>query len=174
MKYFYCMLSNLVLILKRLFGCNVQYSYINLISPFATLRTHGDGSIVLGRKVYIRPYAEISVRNGAVAIGDNCFVNRNCMIVSHGKISMGRGTTIGPGVCLYDHNHGKNGDLYEVGEISIGNNVWIGANCVILKDVHIGNNVVIGAGSVVTHDIEDNTVFYQKREDVYINENENK
>ncbi|WP_440896760.1 DapH/DapD/GlmU-related protein [Amphibacillus sp. Q70] len=42
--------------------------------------------------------------------------------------------------------------------ISIGNNVWIGANSVILPGVKIGDNTVIGAGSVVTKDIPANVV----------------
>lgn len=42
--------------------------------------------------------------------------------------------------------------------ISIGDNVWIGANCTILPGVTIGNNAVIGAGSVVTKDIPESVV----------------
>lgn len=42
--------------------------------------------------------------------------------------------------------------------ITIGDNVWIGGNAVVLMGVTIGNNVVIGAGSVVTHDIPSNAV----------------
>ena len=37
--------------------------------------------------------------------------------------------------------------------ITVGNNVWIGANTTVLAGVTIGDNTVIGAGSVVTHDI---------------------
>lgn len=44
------------------------------------------------------------------------------------------------------------------GEITIGNNVFIGAHSTILYDVHIGNNVIIGAESVVTKDIPDGGV----------------
>lgn len=44
------------------------------------------------------------------------------------------------------------------GEITIGNNVFIGSNSVLLYGVHIGNNVVIGAGSIVTKDIPDGVV----------------
>ena len=44
------------------------------------------------------------------------------------------------------------------GKIVIGDNVFIGANSMILYDVAIGNNVIIGAGSVVTKNIPDNSV----------------
>ena len=42
--------------------------------------------------------------------------------------------------------------------VKIGNNVWIGANSIIMPDVTIGDNSVIGAGSVVTKDIPANVV----------------
>ena len=47
---------------------------------------------------------------------------------------------------------------YRIGEIKIGNNVFIGARTTILYDVKIGNNVIIGAGSLVTKDIPDNCI----------------
>ena len=42
--------------------------------------------------------------------------------------------------------------------VSIGSNVWIGGNCVVLPGVSIGDNSIIGAGSVVTKDIPSNVV----------------
>ena len=46
--------------------------------------------------------------------------------------------------------------MYEYGiSVTIGDNVWIGGNTVIMPGVHIGSNTVIGAGSVVTKDIPD-------------------
>ena len=44
------------------------------------------------------------------------------------------------------------------GEISIGDNVFIGAKSTILYNVKIGSNVIIGAGSIVTKDIPDGVV----------------
>ena len=53
------------------------------------------------------------------------------------------------------HSAARN-SAYEYGiEVTIGDNVWIGGNTVILPGVHIGDNVVIGGGSVVTKDIPD-------------------
>jgi maltose O-acetyltransferase len=42
--------------------------------------------------------------------------------------------------------------------VTIGNDVFIGAGSIVLPGVHIGNRVIIGAGSIVTKDIPDNTV----------------
>lgn len=65
---------------------------------------------------------------------------------------------------LFDHNHqydfetGVKHRVFDVGEITIGKNCWLGAGCIILKDVRIGNNVVVAAGSVVTKDVPDGSV----------------
>ena len=48
--------------------------------------------------------------------------------------------------------------------IKIGNNVWIGANSIILKGVTIGDNSVIAAGTIVREDVDSNTLYYQERE----------
>ena len=92
-------------------------------------------------------------------IGENVGVGNRCQIVCHKKIEIGDGTVWAPNVMLFDHNHvfdGYNGVHqrdFSDGEIIIGKHCWLGAGCIVLKDVHIGDNCVIGAGSVVTKDI---------------------
>jgi acetyltransferase-like isoleucine patch superfamily enzyme len=85
----------------------------------------------------------------------------NCYIQAFQGINLGSNVEIAPGCRLISSNH----DLEDFskampskGPIEIGNNVWIGANCVILPGVKIGSNVVIGAGSVVTKNIPDNSI----------------
>ena len=51
---------------------------------------------------------------------------------------------------------------YKCAPISIGNNVWIGANSVILRGSSIGDGVVIGAGSVVKGSVPAKTIYIQK------------
>jgi maltose O-acetyltransferase len=46
----------------------------------------------------------------------------------------------------------------KIGRVTIGNNVFIGAETVVLPGVTIGSNVIIGANSTVTHDVPDGTV----------------
>ena len=51
------------------------------------------------------------------------------------------------------HHEARN-SMYEYGiPVTIGNNVWIGGNTVVVPGVNIGDNTVIGAGSVVTKDV---------------------
>lgn len=107
-------------------------------------------------------------------IGENFFANFNTVIMDDGKITIGDNVMLGPNVSLMATNHPLIPEerifmKYDDGHVSmseyakgitIGNNVWIACNVVVIDGVHIGNNVVIGAGSVVTKDIEDNYLAY--------------
>lgn len=98
-----------------------------------------------------------------IEVGDNFFANYNLTILDVGKVKIGDNAQIAPNVSIYTAGHpihpNSRNSGYEYGlPITIGDNVWIGGNVVILPDVTIGNNVVIGAGSVVTSDIPDNVI----------------
>lgn len=106
----------------------------------------------------------IKILGGKVVIKSGCFFNNYCSINSLGYIEIGNNCIFGEGVKLYDHNHKYKRDEiisnsgYNIGKIVIGDNVWIGSNAIILKDVTIGNNVVIGANSVIYKSVPDNSV----------------
>ena len=76
-------------------------------------------------------------------------------------ISVGDNVTLASGVRLLAHDAStvKAGAHTKIGIVQIGNNVFIGADSIVLCDTRIGDNVVIGAGSVVTHDIPSNCVY---------------
>lgn len=167
MRYLYCFFSNIVILLKQLGGCRIHYSFKSLLSPLASFRTHKNGKIKLGKKTMIRSFTEVTANGGEINIGNNCFINRGCMVVAHENIIIGDNTTIGPGVYIYDHDHSENGG-YKTDRIVIGKNVWIGANCTILKGVHIGDNVTVAAGCTVTHDIMADMQLYQKKYDILL------
>lgn len=83
-----------------------------------------------------------------ITIGDGCQFGQNVVIVDH------------------DHNFRNEGEGALISSpITIGNNVWVGANCVILRGVTIGDNAVIAAGSVIHDDVPADSVIYQKKED---------
>ena len=96
-----------------------------------------------------------------IEVGENFFANFGLTILDVGKVTIGDNAQIAPNVSIYTAGHPIHPDSrnsgYEYGiPITIGNNVWIGGNTVILPGVSIGDNVVIGAGSVVAKDIPDN------------------
>lgn len=95
-----------------------------------------------------------------IEVGKNFFANYNCMIIDVAKVTIGENCQMAPNVAIYTAGHpihpAARNSAYEYGiEVTIGDNVWIGGNTVVVPGVHIGSNVVIGAGSVVTKDIPD-------------------
>lgn len=98
-----------------------------------------------------------------IEVGENFFANFNLTILDVGKVTIGCNAQIAPNVSIYTAGHPIHPDSrnsgYEYGiPVTIGDNVWIGGNVVILPGVTIGSNVVIGAGSVVSKDIPDNMI----------------
>ena len=98
-----------------------------------------------------------------IEVGENFFANYNLTILDVAKVTIGKNVQIAPNVSIYTAGHPIHPDTrntgYEYGiPITIGDNVWIGGNVVILPGVKIGDNVVIGAGSVVTKDIPDHVI----------------
>ena len=75
-------------------------------------------------------------------------------------IEIGDNVTIAPRVHILCHDASTKQFLNytKIGRVNIGDNVFIGAESIVLPGVNIGNNVIIGAGSVVTSDIPDNSV----------------
>lgn len=95
-----------------------------------------------------------------IEVGKNFFANYNCTIIDVAKVTIGDNCQMAPNVAIYTAGHPlhpvSRNSLYEYGiSVTIGDNVWIGGNTVILPGVHIGSNTVIGAGSVVTKHIPD-------------------
>lgn len=95
-----------------------------------------------------------------IEVGKNFFANYNCTIIDVAKVKIGDNCQMAPNVAIYTAGHpihpAARNSMYEYGiSVTIGDNVWIGGNTVIMPGVHIGSNTVIGAGSVVTKDIPD-------------------
>ncbi len=98
-----------------------------------------------------------------IQVGENFSANFGLTVLDVGKVTFGDNVVIAPHVSIYTAGHPVHPESrnsgYEYGiPITIGNNVWIGGNAVILPGITIGDNVVIGAGSVVTRDIPSNMI----------------
>lgn len=93
-----------------------------------------------------------------IEVGKNFFANYNCTIIDVAKVIIGDNCMFAPNVSIYTAGHPvhpvSRNSLYEYGiSVTIGDNVWIGGNSIILPGVKVGSNTVIAAGSVVTKDI---------------------
>lgn len=100
-----------------------------------------------------------------ITIGSNTFINTNAYFMDGAKITLGNNVYIGPSVGLYTAIHPldykrRNSGLEKAKPISIGDNVWLGGNVIVLPGVTIGSGSVIGAGSVVTKDIPENVLAF--------------
>lgn len=118
-------------------------------------------SISIGENNHFRSHLQLrAVHGGKITIGNNSFINTNVAITSLESITIGDRVKIANNVVIVDHDHDYQNNMNEYlrQAVVIGNDVWIGANVVILKGVHIGNHAVIAAGSVVNHDVPENTV----------------
>lgn len=132
------------------------------------------GTISIGKNVWLNSYPNGStfrtalntyLPNASIIIGDRCKVN-GTILHANDRIILGDDVRIGPGTVICDNDSHR--VALSVSErnlppksapIIIGNNVWIGMNCIILKGVCIGDNSIIAAGSVVTKNVEANVIY---------------
>jgi acetyltransferase-like isoleucine patch superfamily enzyme len=105
---------------------------------------------LLKDRVYLRAGLE-----GKILIDDYAALNSFVQMYGHGGIKVGKHTQIGPNTVMTTTGHDYEATNLETefSGITIGERVWIGANCTILGGVTIGDQAVIGAGAVVTRDI---------------------
>lgn len=98
-------------------------------------------SLKIGNNCYIGEYNNIRAGGGSITIGNDCLISQHISIVAS------------------NHSFKKDSLIREQewstinNFVIIGDDVWIGANTVILPGVKIGTGAVIGSGSVVTKDI---------------------
>lgn len=93
-----------------------------------------------------------------IEIGENFYANVNCVILDGAKVTFGDNVFVAPNCGFYTAGHPldveqRNSGLEYARPITIGSNVWIGAQVCVLPGVTVGEGSVIGAGSVVTKDI---------------------
>ncbi|WP_378147689.1 DapH/DapD/GlmU-related protein [Cnuibacter sp. UC19_7] len=95
-----------------------------------------------------------------IRIGERTAIGAYNVILGQGGIAIGQDCLLGPNVCVVSENHNFNDvarPIREQGEsrlpTTIGNDVWIGANSVVLGGAIVGDGVVVAAGSVVRGEI---------------------
>ena len=143
------------------------------------IKARNAGDIVLGNHVRLLagwrsnrvglsgPVIFQTWQGGKILIGDHSGASA-VVISSRSEIKIGKHCNIGGNVRIFDHDfhaldaevrRGPRGcDDCATKPIRIGDDVFIGAQSIILKGVTIGDRAVIGAGSVVTKDVPDDSI----------------
>ncbi len=150
--------------------------YIRLLAPLYQHR--GKGSVIhssvrmdtppyhlfrLGEKSVVESFACINNAMGDVVIGDHTRVGLHNTII--GPVTIGSHVNLAQGIVVTALNHNFEESSKRIDEqgvhtkaVTIDDDVWIGANAVILPGVTIGSHSVVAAGSVVTHDVPSHVV----------------
>jgi acetyltransferase-like isoleucine patch superfamily enzyme len=117
----------------------------------------------LGRKSVVESYCCINNAVGDVTIGDYTRIGIHCTVI--GPVCIGSHVNLAQGITVTALNHNFGDAARRIDEqgvstkpVVIGDDVWIGANAVILPGVTIGSHCVIAAGAVVTKDVPDYTL----------------
>lgn len=110
-----------------------------------------------GKNITVKSGADVSM---FIEIGDFSELGTRCMI--HSDVTLGKNVIMGPDVKIYSRNHTFESLTIPIqfqGKTTkptfIGNDVWIGANVIILPGVTVGNHCILAAGSIVTKNIPD-------------------
>ena len=131
------------------------------VSPLADLERSQRGTrIVIGAECRIDSFVKIKPAGGTgdVLIGERCYLNSGCVLYSGNGITMGNDVLIAANCTLAPVNHAfrdrdqlirEQGFGPSRGGIVIEDDVWIGANCVLLDGAVLRRGCVLGAGSLV-------------------------
>lgn len=114
----------------------------------------------MGKRVYVMHRVKI-MSPQKVSIGHDVLLNDDVKLGGQKGITIGNYVLIGYNVNLVSENHAYQDYSFPImkqgyfgGHITIKDDVWIGANAVILPNVTIGRGAIVGANAVVTKDVE--------------------
>lgn len=114
--------------------------HINMHSPVKLIADRSDAIIKIGRNTRIHGTCIHAFKQ--ILIGENCLIAANCQIMD------GNGHDLS-----FDNVKNRINTTGNASPVNIENNVWIGANCIIMPGVTIGEGSIIAAGSVVTKSV---------------------
>ena len=119
----------------------------------------------IGKRVVIYPGVWVAAGRNLI-IEDDVDLAKDVLITTSGGVEIGARTLIGyrTQIISSDHTIPSIGEAFPISgdkhaKITIGKDVWIGANCIITSGVKIGDGAVVAGGSVVTKDIPKNAIY---------------
>lgn len=132
-----------------------------------------DAHLDIAPGVEFSTFTSLVVGHGAtLKLGERVFFNSFSNLNCAGSIEIGKDTMCGCGVRVIDANHQYSD--YHVEKIAftakpikIGKNCWLGANVVVLPGVTIGDNVIIGANTTVYKDVPANSIVHNNTHPIY-------
>ena len=150
--------------------------YIRLLAPFYQHRGRGSKiycsvrmdtppyrQFSLGKRSVVESFCCINNAVGDVLIGDHTRIGIHCTVI--GPVTIGSHVNLAQGITVTALNHNFDDATKRIDEqgvstrpVVIGDDVWIGANAVILPGVTIGHHAVVAAGAVVTKDVAPQTI----------------
>lgn len=112
------------------------------------------------------PYQERieRLRHRGVRIGEGCMILTDDFSTEPYLVEIGNHVGIAGGTAFLTHDasiwlmRDTRPDIQHFGRISVGDNTYIGLNCIFLPGTRVGKNCIIGAGSVVRGNIPDNSI----------------
>jgi acetyltransferase-like isoleucine patch superfamily enzyme len=142
-----------------------------VIDDFVHISARGDNSsgINVNDKVFIGRSTELKLRNGQINISPNSSIGSSCRIATtDGIINIGEYVFMAAYCYIGGGNHKSDRTDIPIahqgfeskGGVNIGDDVWIGANCVIADGVNIGKGSIIGACSLVNKDIPEYSIAF--------------
>jgi len=141
------------------------------ISPLADIEPSARGTpIRIGARTMIDAFVKIKPAGGSgeVVIGEDCAINSGTVIYTGNGVRIGDAVLIAANCTLAPTNHAfadtsrrirDQGFLPSKGGIVIGDDVWLGANVVVLDGADIGEGCVVAAGSVVRGKLEPYSIY---------------
>ena len=141
------------------------------VSRFADIEDSVRGSnIVVGANSVIDSFVKIKPAGGKgdLLVGESVVINAGCVLYTGNGISIGNNVAIAANCTFAPVNHAyaergrlirEQGFLPSKGGIVIEDDVWIGANCVLLDGAVLRQGCVVGAGSIVRGELLAYTVY---------------
>ena len=125
------------------------------------LRNRENGKIIIKDNVTIDENVRFVASNeGIIEIGDNSFIGPNTIINGGGNVIIGKKTVFAKNISINanDHNYAKSAYIrdqgYSMADVTIEDDVWLGANVCVNKGAIISQGSVVGANAVVTKNTE--------------------
>jgi len=141
------------------------------VSPLADIEASVRGTrIEIGARTLVDAFVKIKPAGGSgeVVIGADCALNSGTVIYTGNGVKIGDAVLIAANCTLAPTNHAygdttrrirDQGFLPSKGGIVIGDDVWLGANVVVLDGAVIGEGCVVAAGSVVRGELEPYSIY---------------